>query len=90
MNKHDRKLTDDELVRIYDKERIDMFSRIITTTVTVIVLMAPVIVLFRTHWNGGMKISMIFLSTMAFSMALGLGTRAKPYEVFAATAATVA
>lgn len=64
-----------------------MFSRMIITILAVILLMAPVIALFRTRNKGMMKILIIFLFTMAFSMALSLCTRAKRHEVFAATAA---
>jgi hypothetical protein len=49
--------------------------------------MAPVIALFCTKEKGPMKILIIFLFTMAFSVALSLCTKAKRHEVFAATAA---
>jgi small-conductance mechanosensitive channel len=74
-------------VRLYSKKRIDVFSRLIITFLAVILLMAPVIALFGTSQSGVIKILIIFLFTMAFSVALSLCTKAKRHEVFAATAA---
>jgi hypothetical protein len=87
ISKRDRTSTSDKLVRLYSKKRIDVFSRLIITILAVILLMAPVIALFCTKEKGSMKILIIFLFTMAFSVALSLCTRAKRHEVFAATAA---
>lgn len=83
----DRKSTANKLVNLYSKHRIDVFSRLIVTLLAVLLLMAPVIALFCTHKAGGIKILIIFLFTMAFSIALSLCTKAKRHEVFAATAA---
>ena len=89
ISKRDRKSTTDELVRLYSKRRVDVFSRLIITVLAVALLMAPVIALFSAKETGGIKIMIIFLFTMAFSVALSLFTRAKRHEVFAATAAYV-
>ncbi|KAF2685664.1 hypothetical protein K458DRAFT_416885 [Lentithecium fluviatile CBS 122367] len=87
ISKRDRSSTSDKLVRLYSKRRIDIFSRLIITILAVILLMAPVIALFGTNEKGAIKILIIFLFTMAFSVALSLCTKAKRHEVFAATAA---
>ncbi|KAF2653324.1 hypothetical protein K491DRAFT_603067, partial [Lophiostoma macrostomum CBS 122681] len=87
VTKRDRTSTEDNDVRLYSKQRIDMFSRVVITMLAVILLMAPVIALFSTSEKGWLKILIIFLFTMAFSMALSLCTKAKRQEVFAATAA---
>lgn len=87
ITKRDRESTANKLVRLYSKERIDIFSRLIITFLAVVLLMAPVIALFGLNKNGYIKILVIFLFTMAFSVALSLFTKAKRHEVFAATAA---
>lgn len=74
-------------MRLYSKKRIDIFSRLIITVLAVALLMAPVIALFGSKESGHIKILIIFLFTMAFSVALSLCTKAKRHEVFAATAA---
>ncbi|KAH8696835.1 hypothetical protein GQ44DRAFT_694624 [Phaeosphaeriaceae sp. PMI808] len=87
ISKRDRNSTANKLVRLYSKKRIDIFSRLIITCLAVVLLMAPVIALFCTKESGYIKILIIFLFTMAFSVALSLCTKAKRHEVFAATAA---
>lgn len=87
ISKRDRSSTADKLVRLYSKRRIDIFSRLVITFLAVVLLMAPVIALFGSHEKGAIKILIIFLFTMAFSVALSLCTKAKRHEVFAATAA---
>lgn len=87
ISKRDRSSTSNKLVRLYSKKRIDVFSRLIITFLAVVLLMAPVIALFCTKEKGHIKILIIFLFTMAFSVALSLCTKAKRHEVFAATAA---
>ncbi|KAF2470482.1 uncharacterized protein BDR25DRAFT_226246 [Lindgomyces ingoldianus] len=87
ISKRDRSSTSDKLVRLYSKKRIDVFSRLVITFLAVILLMAPVIALFGINQRASIKILIIFLFTMAFSVALSLCTKAKRHEVFAATAA---
>ncbi|KAF2821076.1 hypothetical protein CC86DRAFT_411384 [Ophiobolus disseminans] len=87
ISKRDRSSTSNKLVRLYSKKRIDVFSRLIITFLAVVLLMAPVIALFSTREDSHIKILIIFLFTMAFSVALSLCTKAKRHEVFAATAA---
>ncbi|KAK5126709.1 hypothetical protein LTR85_009643 [Meristemomyces frigidus] len=79
--------TDDKLVHLYSKSRIDFFVRLLITVLAVTLLMAPVVVLFRAEESGGVKILIILLFTLFFSVALSIFTKAQRHEVFAATAA---
>jgi hypothetical protein len=72
---------------MYSKQHVGVFSQLMITTLVVILLMAPVIALFFIKGRGYIKIFIIFFFTVAFSMALSLGTMAKRHELFAATAA---
>lgn len=87
ISKRDRSTTADKLVRLYSKHRIDIFSRLVITFLAIVLLMAPVIALFGSHEKGAIKILIVFLFTMAFSVALSLCTKARRHEVFAATVA---
>lgn len=71
----------------YSKRRIDFFVRLLITVLAVALLMAPVVVLFRAEESGGVKILIILLFTLFFSLALSIFTKAARQEVFAATAA---
>ena len=57
------------------------------TFLAVALLLAPVVVLFREEDSGTVKIIVILVFTLFFSLALSMATRAKRAEVFAATAA---
>lgn len=61
--------------------------RLIITMLAVALLMAPVVVLFRAEESGAIKIVVILLFTLFFSVALSVFTKAQRHEVFAATAA---
>ncbi|TKA66353.1 hypothetical protein B0A49_08795 [Cryomyces minteri] len=82
-----RASTDDDLVHLYSKERIDILVRLIITIFAVALLMAPVVVLLSAKESGTIKIVVVLLFTLFFSAALSVFTKAKRHEVFAATAA---
>ncbi|KAK4983221.1 hypothetical protein LTR66_008916 [Elasticomyces elasticus] len=82
-----RSSTADPLVYLYSKKRIDTLVRLLITMLAVALLMAPVIVLFRAKESDAIKIVVILLFTLFFSVALSIFTKAKRQEVFAATAA---
>ncbi|OCL11263.1 hypothetical protein AOQ84DRAFT_386949 [Glonium stellatum] len=82
-----RRSTEEHLVRLWSKSRIDTFVRLIITFLAVVLLMAPVVVLFEGTSSGPVKIIIILVFTLFFSAALSIFTRAKRHEVFAATAA---
>jgi hypothetical protein len=78
----------EQSVHIYSKRRIGILSRLLNTLLAVVLLIAPVIVLFITRRKpAAIKIAIISVFTIAFSVALSLFTKAKRHEVFAATAA---
>ncbi|KAF2213854.1 hypothetical protein CERZMDRAFT_95884 [Cercospora zeae-maydis SCOH1-5] len=86
-NAEQRATSTDEKLFLYDKRRIDVFIRLIMTFLAVGLLLAPVVVLFREQDSGTVKIVVILVFTLFFSLALSLATRARRAEVFAATAA---
>ncbi|PPJ50711.1 hypothetical protein CBER1_07695 [Cercospora berteroae] len=86
-NAEQRATSTDENLFLYDKRRIDVFIRLIMTFLAVGLLLAPVVVLFREQDSGTVKIVVILVFTLFFSLALSLATRARRAEVFAATAA---
>ncbi|KAI4181206.1 MAG: hypothetical protein L6R41_006759 [Letrouitia leprolyta] len=83
----ERKKTDDEYVQLYSKKRVDLLVRLILTIFTVVLLMAPTAVLFLVPEHAVVKLVVIVIFTMLFSAALGVFTKAKRHEMFAATAA---
>lgn len=83
----ERKKTDDKYVQLYSKKRVDLLVRLILTIVTVLLLMAPTAVLFLVPEHAVVKLVVIVVSTLLFSAALGVFTKAKRHEMFAATAA---
>lgn len=72
---------------LYDKHRIDTFIRVVMAIMAVALLLAPVVVLFKNDSSGTVKIIVILVFTLVFSLALSMTTKAKRAEVFAATAA---
>lgn len=83
-----RAMTKNKYILLYDKGRIDVFIRLIIAVLAVALLLAPVVVLFfRDEDSGIVKIAVILVFTLGFSLALSMATRAKRAEVFAATAA---
>lgn len=83
----ERRKTDDEYVQLYSKKRVDLLVRLILTIFTVALLMAPTAVLFLVPEHAVVKLVVIVVFTMLFSAALGIFTKAKRHEMFAATAA---
>ncbi|KAL8929051.1 MAG: hypothetical protein Q9208_001494 [Pyrenodesmia sp. 3 TL-2023] len=83
----DLKKTDDEYVQLYSKKRVDLLVRLVLTIVTVALLMAPTAILFLVPEHAVVKLVVIVVFTLLFSAALGIFTKAKRHEMFAATAA---
>lgn len=83
----DRKKTDDKYVRLYSKKRVDILVRLVLTIVTVALLMAPTAILFLVPEHAVVKLVVIVFFTLLFSVTLGVFTKAKRHEMFAATAA---
>lgn len=65
---------------------IKLFLSLVTTSL----LMLPIVLLYVIHSSTGIKIAVLLLFVLAFSMALLTITKAKRHEAFAATAAYAA
>ena len=84
-----------EDMRLTSADRFDVLIRIVYTVIAAILLLVPVFVLFRLQplspdefrRQSNYQILTVFLFTLAFSALLGIFTRAKRQEVFAATTA---
>lgn len=74
-------------LHLYSKYRIDVLVRLILTVISVLLLMAPTALLFLVPDHPKLKIILIMIFTLLFSAALGVFTKAKQHEMFAATAA---
>ncbi|MCJ1267159.1 hypothetical protein MMC22_007044 [Lobaria immixta] len=81
------KKSDDAYVHLYSKYRVDVIVRLTLTIITVLLLMAPTAALYLVHGHAKLKIVLIVIFTLLFSLALGVFTKAKRHEMFAATAA---
>ncbi|MCJ1349443.1 hypothetical protein MMC31_007683, partial [Peltigera leucophlebia] len=79
--------SNDAYVHLYSRYRIDILVRLILTIITVVLLVVPTAVLYEVSGHAALKIGLIMLFTLLFSMALGILTKAKRHEMFAATAA---
>lgn len=74
-------------MHLYSSYRINILVRLILTIITVALLVVPTAVLYNISNQTPLKIGLIMLFTLLFSMALGVMTKAKRHEMFAATAA---
>ena len=82
-----RATTDDVYVHLYSKGRINILVRLVICLLAVVLLMVPVVLLLLVPSLSSIKIMVIVLFTMFFSVVLSVCTRAKRHEVFGATAA---
>ncbi|MCJ1458454.1 hypothetical protein MMC28_008827 [Mycoblastus sanguinarius] len=80
------KTDDPKYVQLRSKHRIDVLVRLILTMMTVGLLVGPSAVLFLVSGHSALKIGLIMIFTLLFSLALGVGTKAKRHEMVAATA----
>ena len=82
-------MTDDEHIKYYAKERLDVVARVLLTFLATPWLTLPV---FIFHWlalRGPIKILVVLLLSMGVSMSLAVFTKAKVHEIFAMTAVYV-
>ena len=82
-----RATTDDKDVRLYSKARISILVRLLICLLAVVLLMVPVVLLLLVPSLNPIKIIVIVLFTLFFSVVLSVCTRARRHEVFGATAA---
>lgn len=61
--------------------------KILVNAASTILLILPVILLYVLHTSAGVKIGILIIFVVAFSITLSIMTRATRHEVFAASAA---
>jgi len=88
-----RKKTDDKDIHYYTRSRVDKLVGIIITGIIFILLILPVVAMYRvTAFGGGPQsifnaIGVLIVFTLLFSAAMSLITKAQRHELFAASAA---
>lgn len=81
------KKSDGAYLHLYSKTRINFLVRLTLTVISVLLLMAPTALLFLVRGHGKLKIVLVMIFTLIFGVTLGVFTKAKHHEMFAATAA---
>jgi len=79
-------VTNDRNLHLISKYRTDMLVRLVLTLTTVGLLIGPSAVLFTVPGHATLKIVLIMVFTLLFSIAIGVATKAKRHEMLAATA----
>lgn len=72
---------------LLNKHRVELLVQLILPLTTVGLLVGPSAVMYAVPGHGTLKIILILVFTMGFSAALSAFTKAKRYEMLAATAA---
>ena len=78
--------SNDPYVHLISKYRIDMIVRLVLTLTTVGLLIGPSAVLYTVSGHGPLKIMIIMVFTLLFSVAVSLFTKARRHEMLAASA----
>ena len=78
--------------RFYHITRIQRLAVLIIVTVIILLLAAPVFIMYRVTWDSSrsstfLNIGLMIVFSLLFSASMGLLTKAKRAELFAATAA---
>jgi len=83
-----KRLSDDKESRYYDKDRIDMFLRVIMTFIVTFLLMLPIFLLSLLQQAAPfVRDAVILAATLAFAVLIAILTKARRSELFTATAA---
>ncbi len=87
-----KKKTKDSSIYYYSPSRIDTFVGLLITAVIFVLLVIPVIVMYRLTSFGSdhatfRAIAVLIVFTLIFGAAMSMLTRAKRHELFAASAA---
>ena len=82
-----RAMSDDDHVHLYSKDRINILVRLAICLLAVVLLMSPVALMLLVPTLNPVKLAIIVLFTLVFSVILSICTRAKRHEVYGATAA---
>ncbi|KAL8859136.1 MAG: hypothetical protein Q9178_004399 [Gyalolechia marmorata] len=93
--KEQKIVTGHENVSLFDPHRLDIFLRVVLTILAAILLLIPVLILFKlqpasadeVRRKGKYQVLTIFVFTMIFSASCSVFTKARRQEVFTATAA---
>ena len=67
----------------YSNSRTSAIVKTLTAIISAFLLIIPVILLYFLHVSSGVKVAIILIFMMAFSVALSTMTRAKRHEIFA-------
>ena len=84
-----RRLSTDGSTRYYSRARIGVLVRLVICLLVVALLMVPVVILLTLQTTTPLKITVVVVSSMLFTSAMSIFTRARKHELFAATAALV-
>lgn len=76
----------DKQLRLFSKPRVDLLVRLVLTLITVALIVGPSAILFLWPGHNTIKIILIMLFTLLFSLALSAFTKARRHEMLAATA----
>lgn len=82
--------TSDAYSTYSSNEKANVTIKLFLALVMTALLMLPVVLLYVVRSSTGVKLAILLLFVLAFSMALLLMTNAKRHEAFAATAAYAA
>lgn len=91
-SRREREKSDNDDLEFYSNQRANTLVKAIIASATTLLLVVPVVVLYLLvihHASGGIKIGVLLLFVVAFSIALATLTRATRHEMFAASAAWV-
>ena len=85
-SKAQRSMNDDPFVHLISKRRTDVVVRLVLTLTTVGLLVGPSAVLFLVNGRSKLKLLLIMVFVLLFSLAVSVFTKAKRHEMLAATA----
>ncbi len=74
----------------YSNEKTNIIIKFFFAFAITALLMLPVVLLYVVHSSSGVKLAILLLFVLAFSLALLTMTKASQHETFAATAAYAA
>lgn len=79
--------TNDVHVHYFSTQKLGILVRLIVILVTVALLMIPVCLLFQLNTNDKVRVIIVLVFVLLVPGAIAAFSRARNYEVFAATAA---
>ncbi|KAG8530119.1 uncharacterized protein KY384_005601 [Bacidia gigantensis] len=85
--KHNNEQSSDPYTHDSSNYKADLIIKLTVTIATTALLVLPIVLLYVLKSSPGIKLTILLLFVIAFSMALALTTGAKRHEIFAATAA---